>query len=52
MEEERRRLRIFLMCVVITAVLMGVIYYFTDVYGSSDVSEGTLVRICLEESCS
>lgn len=44
MEEARRKLRVFLICVVMTAVLIGVIYYFTDVYGTSDVSEGTLVK--------
>lgn len=44
MEEARRKLRIFLICVVMAAVLIGVIYYFTDVYGTSDISEGTLVR--------
>lgn len=44
MEEARRKLRVFLICVVMAAVLIGVIYYFTDVYGTSDVSEGTLVK--------
>ena len=45
MEEARRKLRVFLICVVMAAVLIGVIYYFTDVYGSSDISEGTLVKV-------
>jgi len=49
MEEARRKLRIFLLCVVMSAVLIGVIYYFTDVYGTSDVSEGTLVQQISEE---
>lgn len=49
MEEARKKLRIFLFCVVIMAVLVGVIYYFTDVYGSQDISEGTLVRITCED---
>ena len=49
MEEAKRKLRIFLICVVMTAVLVGVIYYFTDVYGTSDVSEGTLVQHVSEE---
>ena len=48
MEEAKRKLRIFLICVVMTAVLVGVIYYFTDVYGTSDVSEGTLVQYVSE----
>lgn len=43
MEEAKRKLRIFLVCVVMAAVLVGVIYYFTDVYGSTAVSEGTLI---------
>ena len=51
MEEARRKLRIFLICVVMTAVLVGMIYYFTDVYGSEDVSEGTLVMNQIEDSC-
>ena len=49
MEEARRKLRIFLICVVMAAVLVGMIYYFTDVYGSQDVSEGTLVMHQIEE---
>lgn len=49
MEEARRKLRIFLICVVMTAVLVGVIYYFTDVYGTSTISEGTLVHHISEE---
>jgi len=50
MEEARRKLRVFLICVVMTAVLVGVIYYFTDVYGASDVSEGTLVQYVSEDA--
>ena len=49
MEEARRKLRIFLACIVAVAVLVGMIYYFTDVYGNQDVSEGTLVRYISEE---
>ena len=44
MEETRRKIRIFLFCVVMCAVLAGVIYYFTDMYGKNDASEGTLVK--------
>ena len=43
MEEVRKKIRIFLIGIVMTAVLVGMIYYFTDVYGSDIVSEGTLV---------
>ena len=56
MEEAKRKLRIFLICVVMAAVLVGMVYYFTDIYGSEDVSEGTLVMLSNEEgfegSCS
>lgn len=51
MEEARRKLRIFLICVVMTAVLIGVIYYFTDIYGNADISEGTLVKRVCEQGC-
>lgn len=44
MDEAGRKLRVFIICVVMSAVLIGAIYYFTDVYGTSDVSEGTLVK--------
>ena len=50
MEEARKKLRIFLVCVVMAAVLVGVIHYFTDVYGTSGISEGTLVRAICEET--
>ena len=30
-------------CVVLTAVLIGVIYYYNDVRGTDQVSEGTLI---------
>jgi len=49
MEEARRKLKIFLVCVVMTAVLIGIIYYFTDVYKATDISEGTLVMIDCED---
>ena len=45
MEEARRKLRNFLICVVMSAVLLGVIYYFSDIYESTNVSEGTLVEL-------
>ena len=49
MEKARKKLRIFLVCVVMAAVLVGLIYYFTGVYGNSDISEGTLVKHNCEE---
>ena len=49
MEEARKKLRIFLVCVVMAAVLVGIIYYFTDVYDKQMVSDGILVKcICGE----
>ena len=44
MEAGRRKIRIFLFCVVMTAVLLGLVYYFLESYGQGDVSEGTLVK--------
>lgn len=44
MEETRKKLRICLVCVVLAAVLLGFFYYFTEVYGTQDISEGTLVQ--------
>lgn len=49
MEEGRKKLRIFLACIVGAAILMGIIYYFTDIYHATDISEGTLVMIMDEE---
>lgn len=49
MEEAKRKLRIFLVCVVMAAVMIGLIYYFTDVYGSQPVNDGILVRCVCEE---
>lgn len=49
MEEARKKLRIFLVCVVMAAVLVGIIYYFTDIYDSQSVSEGILVKCNCEE---
>ena len=49
MEEARKKLRIFLVCVVMAAVLVGVIYYFTDVYEEPIVIDGILVKCECEE---
>ena len=43
MEEGRRKIRLCLFCVVMTAVLLGLIYYFTEMYQTENISEGTLV---------
>ena len=49
MDEARRKLRIFLICVVMSAVLLGVVYYYTDIHKSTDVSDGTLVELTASE---
>ncbi len=49
MDEARKKLRLCLIFIVVLAVMIGVIYYFTDVYGQDKVSEGTLVKAIYEE---
>lgn len=44
MEKARRKLRIFLCMLVAAAVVVGMVYYFHDVKGQKDQSDGTLVR--------
>lgn len=43
MDEARRKLRLWLAFVVAAAVIIGLVYYFTDGKNSGDKSEGTLV---------
>lgn len=43
-EKARKRLRIFLIAVVLLAVIVGCLYYFGDFGKEQDVTEGTLVR--------
>ena len=43
MEEGRRKIRICLLCVVMAAVLAGLIYYFSETYQIQNISDGTLV---------
>ena len=45
MEETRKKLRIFLVSVVVTAVIFGLVYYFRDVKSYTPVSEGTLIAV-------
>lgn len=45
MEEGRRKVRICLLCVVMAAVLVGLIYYFTEIYQTTNISGGTLVHL-------
>lgn len=44
MDNARRKIRICLVCVVMIAVIVGLIYYFNDVKSNTDMNEGTLVR--------
>lgn len=44
MDEARKKLRVCLLCVVATAVIIGLIYYFRDVRSVEHVTDGTLVR--------
>ena len=43
MEEGRRKVRLCLFYVVTAAVLAGLIYYFTEIYQTTKISDGTLV---------
>lgn len=45
MRLERRKKYIWgcVLCVLLTAVLIGMIYYYNDVRGTDQVSEGTLI---------
>lgn len=44
MEEARKKLRLCLLLVVAAAVIIGAVYYITDVRNGHDMSGGTLVR--------
>lgn len=44
MEEARRKLRVCLICVVMAAVIVGIIYYVGAVNTEKQVNDGTLVR--------
>lgn len=45
MEKTRRRLRACLVFVVTAAVIIGMVYYFHDVKGGTQISDGTLIAI-------
>jgi len=44
-EKTRRRLRACLVFVVTAAVIIGMVYYFHDVKGGTQISDGTLIAI-------
>lgn len=43
MEKSRKRVRVCLFCVVLTAVLIGFIYYFTNVKNTKAIDDGVLI---------
>lgn len=43
MDNARKKLRVCLICVVMAAVVIGLIYYLNDMRSHSKVNEGTLV---------
>ncbi|MDD2979010.1 MAG: hypothetical protein PHN80_03480 [Hespellia sp.] len=44
MDRARKRLRMWLIGMVLVAVVVGIFYYYYGVKGSENLSEGTLVR--------
>lgn len=48
MEEARKRLRMCLIFVVVLAVIVGCIYYFSDIGKNENISEGTLVMVQMD----
>lgn len=44
MDNARRKLRVCLICVVMAAVVIGLIYYFNDMRSHGKMNEGTLVE--------
>jgi|GEM_PF-539409 len=44
MDNARKKLRVCLICVVMAAVVVGLIYYFNDVREKGRINEGTLVE--------
>ena len=45
MEKAKRRVRICLLCVVLTAGIMGILYYYNEIKQESLNGEGTLVPL-------
>ncbi len=43
MDKGRRGLRICLLCVVLVAIIVGLVYYYHQMEHSQGISEGTLV---------
>lgn len=43
MEKSRKKIRICLLCVVLVAVVVGILYYYYDSQGNVPMSKGTLI---------
>lgn len=43
MEKGKRKVRICLVCVVLTAVIIGLFYYYYQLQGENNSSQGTLI---------
>lgn len=43
MEKSRRKIRICLVCIVLTAIVIGLFYYYYEMQGNAAVNEGTLI---------
>ena len=43
MEKAKRRVRICLLCVVMLAIIMGILYFYHDLGDSGIQAEGTLI---------
>ena len=43
MEKSRRKLRVCLFCIVLTAVAVGLIYYFTGMANTKAIDDGVLI---------
>ena len=46
MEKAKKRVRVCLLCVVIIAVVMGILYYYHELNEEGSRAEGTLVSAC------
>ena len=45
MEKARKKIRVCLIFVVTLAVIVGIVYYFRDVRGREQITDGTLVKV-------
>ncbi|MBQ8802504.1 MAG: hypothetical protein IJZ53_02565 [Tyzzerella sp.] len=45
MEKARKRVRICLLCVVLTAIIVGILYYYNELQDESIKGEGTLITV-------